>query len=158
MDTTNTIQALQEYGDLVREQMVENLMNNRSFHSGDLARSIVNTVHANSLTAVIEVNAWYGITVEEGIGRKSGKMPPIAPIKNWIKQSGLRPKAGATVEQFAFAIARNIGKYGTNPKPRPFAAPAVQSVKEQRGDLLIENAMGKDIKEDLDVAFKQSAQ
>lgn len=157
MNTDNTIQALEEYGDLVREQMVENLRNNGSYHTGKLANSIVNTVHANELTAVIEINEWYGIAIEDGIGRKAGKMPPIAPIKNWIRQRGLSPKPGVTVEQFAFAIAKGIAKNGTNPKARPFAAPAVQTVKQTQGDQLIENAMGKDITEELDIAFQQSA-
>ena len=158
MNTDNTIQALQEYGDLVREQMVENLRNNKSYNTGQLANSIVSDVFENELKAVIEVNEWYGITVEDGIGRKSGKMPPIAPIKNWIRKRSLSPKPGVTVDQFAFAIAKNIAKKGTNPKARPFAAPAVQQVKQQFGDRLIEQAMGQDITEDLDVAFKQSAQ
>jgi hypothetical protein len=158
MNTDKTIQALQEYGDLVREQMVENLRNNKSYHTGTLAKSIVNTVHEQELAAVIEVNEWYGIAVEKGIGRKSGKMPPIAPIKNWIRQRNLSPKPGVTVDQFAFAIAKNIAKRGTNPKARPFAAPAVQQVKQQFGDRLIEDAMYQDIDEELLVAFKQSAQ
>ena len=158
MNTDKTIQALEQYGDLVREQMVENLRNNGSYHTGTLAKSIVNTVHEAQLTAVIEVNEWYGITVEDGIGRKAGKMPPIAPIKNWIRERGLSPKPGVTVDQFAFAIAKNIAKRGTNPKARPFAAPAVQTVKQSQGDQLIETAMGEDITEELDVAFRQSAQ
>lgn len=159
MTNQNTIQALEQYGDRIREQMVENLMNNKSFITGDLARSITNEVFENELKAVIAVNEWYGIAVEEGIGRKAGKIPPIAPIKNWIKRNpNITPKPGVSLDSFAWAIATNIGKRGTNPKARPFAAPAVKQVQEQFGNAVIEEAMGLDIENDLTIAFKESAQ
>lgn len=161
MTNQNTIQALEQYGDRIREQMVENLRDNKSYVTGDLAKSITNDVFENELKAVVEVNEWYGIVVEEGIGRgpnKNGKLPPIAPIKNWIKRRNLRPKPGVTVDQFAWAVAQNIRKNGTNPKARPFAAPAVKQVQEQFGNEAIEDAMALDIENDLTIAFKESAQ
>ena len=136
--------------------MVENLFNQRSFSTGDLAKSITNTTNPNTLTATIAVNEWYGITVEEGIGRKAGRMPPIAPIENWIRKKNLRPKAGTTVEGFAFAIARNIAKKGTNPKAKPFAAPAVEQVKKNFGDEIIELGAGQDIEAATTIMFKAS--
>lgn len=156
MDNQNTIAALQEYGDRVREAMVNNLMENKSFITGKLAKSITNTVFENQLEAVVAVNEWYGITVEKGIGRKAGGIPPIAPIKNWIRKNNLVPKAGSSVDQFAFAIARNIAKRGTNPKARPFAAPAVKQVQDQFGDFAIEEATGKDVEEAVTTAFQTS--
>ena len=157
METQNTIAALAEFGERVRDQMVNNLMENKSFVTGDLARSIVSEVFENQMMAVVAVNEWYGITVEDGIGRKAGGIPPIAPIKNWIRRRNIVPKSGTTVEQFAFAIANKIAKRGTNPKARPFAAPAIQEVKNNFGDFAIEEATGKDIKESVTTAFKQSA-
>jgi len=156
LKTENTIAALNEYGERIKDQMVENLFNNRSVNTGTLAKSITSTVDDNTLTATIAVNEWYGITVEDGIGRKAGRMPPIVPIKNWIRKRNLRPKAGATVEQFAFAIARNIAKKGTNPKARPFAAPAVQQVKQNFGDEIIEIGAGKDVEAATTMMFKES--
>lgn len=152
----NLISVLDEFGKRVRDQMVNNLMDNRSFITGDLAKSIVSEVFENQQMVVVAVNEWYGITVEDGIGRKAGMMPPIAPIRNWIKRRNLRPKAGATIDQFAFAVAKNIAKRGTNPKARPFAAPAIQEVKNNFGDFAIEEATGKDIEESVAIAFKQS--
>ena len=156
MDNQNTIEALEVYGERIKDQMVENLFNQRSFSTGDLAKSITNTTNQNTLTATIAVNEWYGITVEDGIGRKAGRMPPIAPIENWIRKKNLRPKAGATVEQFAWAIAKNIAKKGTNPKPKPFAAPAVKQVKENFGDEIIEIGAGEDIEAATTIMFKAS--
>lgn len=153
----NLTAVLGEFGQRVVDQMVNNLMDNRSFITGDLAKSITSEVFENQQMVVVAVNEWYGITVEEGIGRKAGMMPPIAPIRNWIKRRNLRPKAGATIDQFAFAIAKNIAKRGTNPKARPFAAPAIQEVKNNFGDMAIEEATGKDIEESVAIAFKQSA-
>jgi hypothetical protein len=155
MTNENTIQVLEQYGDRIREQAVENLMNNKSFITGDLARSITNEVFENEMKAVISVNEWYGIVVEEGIGRKAGEIPPIAPIKNWIKRRNLRPKPGVSLDSFAWAIATNIGKKGTNPKARPFLAPAVKLVKEQYGDEALLEATGLDINESIITAYKQ---
>jgi hypothetical protein len=156
LKTKNTIAALNEYGERIKDQMVENLFNNKSFNTGTLAKSITSTVDDKSLTATIAVNQWYGITVEDGIGRKAGRMPPIIPIQNWIRKKNLRPKAGATVEQFAWAIAKNIAKKGTNPKPKPFAAPAVKQVKENFGDEIIEIGAGEDIEAATTMMFKES--
>ena len=152
----NTLAALGEFAERVREQMVENLMNNRSFVNGNLAKSITVEMMTNQNMAIVAVNEWYGITVEEGIGRKAGMMPPLAPIKNWIKRKNLRPKAGASIDSFAFAIAKNIAKRGTNPKAKPFAAPAIQQVKQNFGDAAIKQGTGKDIEATVATAFKQS--
>lgn len=154
MTNENTIQALGEYGDRVREQMVANLKANKSFVTGDLARSITNETFENQLIENIAVNEWYGIVIEEGIGRGPGRIPPIAPIKNWIKRRALKPKPGVSLDQFAWAIATNIGKKGTNPKARPFAAPAVKQVKEEFGDKALQTAMGEDIDESIQVAYR----
>lgn len=156
MNNDKTLAALAEFAERARDQMVENLMNNRSFVTGDLAKSIVTEVFENQMMAAVVVGEWYGITVEDGIGRKAGMMPPIAPIRNWIKRRNLRPKSGTTVDQFAFAIAKKIAKRGTRPKARPFAAPAIQQVKSNFGDMAIKEASGKDIEDAVAIAFKQS--
>lgn len=158
MTNKNTKDTLIEFGDKIRDQMIENLMNNKSFINGNLAKSIVVEWFERETKVSVEVNEWYGITVEEGIGRKAGKMPPIAPIKNWIKRHpNINPKPGVSLDSFAWAIAKNISKKGTNPKAKPFAAPAVKTVKDNFGDMAIEEAFGKDINDNLMVAFKNSA-
>lgn len=61
-------------------------------------------------------------------GRQNGKMPPIAPIEQWIKRKGLlksnKPEKGTKkkkskrsfddrVKSMAFGVAKNIAKKGT---------------------------------------------
>ena len=156
MEYKNTIQVLDQYGDRVRLQMIENLQENGSNNTGTLAKSITYRLSIENLSTTIDVNAWYGIVLEDGIGRKSGRIPPLIPIQNWIRRKNLRPKPGTTVEQFAFAIARKIAKSGTNPKPKPFAAPAVASVKQSFGDQAIAEGYGKDLEININEQFKLS--
>ena len=156
MTNENTLQALADITERIKDQAIENLMNNKSFVSGDLARSIYTEVDEQYLVGVVGVGEWYGITVEEGIGRRAGGIPPIAPIKDWIKRRGLAPKAGATIDGFAIAIARKIGKRGTNPKPRPFLAPSVEQVMRNFGNEDLEIAVSKDINDTFIVAYEKN--
>lgn len=54
----------------------------------------------------------YAEQLEEG--RKSGKQPPIAAIKQWIVDKGIvnQIKGDISVSSLAFIIARKIGKQG----------------------------------------------
>lgn len=45
-------------------------------------------------------------------GRSPGKMPPVASIKSWIDEHNL--------DLNAYAVARNIAKFGTKPDPTIF--------------------------------------
>ena len=56
---------------------------------------------------------------------------------DWIRLKRIPVPSNLSVESFAFAIAANIGKRGTNPKPRPFINPAISSVMRNIGDKLI---------------------
>lgn len=47
------------------------------------------------------------------VGRKPGKMPPVDVIKEWIQIKQIPPPQGVSLDQFAFMIARKIGKKGT---------------------------------------------
>ena len=156
MENQNTIQALQEITERIKDQAIENLINNKSFVSGDLARSIYTEVDNQTLVGTVGVGEWYGITVEEGIGRRAGGIPPIAPIKDWIKRRNIAPKAGTTIDGFAIAIAKKIAKRGTNPKPRPFLAPSVEQVMMNFGNEDLEIAVSKDINDTVIVAYEKS--
>ena len=155
MNNDNTIQSLEEITERIKDQAIENLMNNKSFVSGDLARSIFTEVDKVNAVGTVGVGEWYGVAVEEGIGRRAGGIPPIAPIKDWIKRRGLAPKAGATIDGFAIAIARKIAKNGTNPKARPFLAPSVEQVMRNFGNENLEIAVSKDINDTVIVAYEK---
>lgn len=87
-------------------------------------------------------------------GRKSGKMPPIEVIEQWLKKRGAldtylintqkQKKRGADFEKklksVAFLIARAIGRVGT--KGKPFLYPAM---RDSENDMI--NVLKKSIKE-----------
>lgn len=49
-------------------------------------------------------------------GRRAGRMPPIKSIVKWIREKNINIPSNYTLEQFAFAIAKNISKKGTKGK------------------------------------------
>jgi hypothetical protein len=75
----------------------------------------------------------YGEYVDDGAERGRGKQPPVQDIVRWVKQKRINvPNQFKSVEQFAWAIAYNIGKQGQRFKrARPFIEPALNSVREQ---------------------------
>lgn len=158
MENTNLIKSLEEITERIKDQTIENLMNNKSFNTGDLARSIVTEVDKQNNVGTVYATEWYAITVEEGIGRRAGGIPPIAPIKDWIRRKGIAPRAGTSVDGFAIAIARKIAKRGTNPKARPFMGPAVEQVMANFGNDSLEIAISKDINDTVIVAYEKNKQ
>lgn len=68
----------------------------------------------------------YGQWVDDGAERKRGGQPPVGAIKEWIKLKRITPPKGFTVDQFAWAVAKNIKKEGQRfRKPYPFIQPAL---------------------------------
>lgn len=64
----------------------------------------------------------YADTIE--FGRIPGKMPPVDPIKAWIRRK-LKIKDEREVNSFAWAIAKDQKKNGTS--PRPYLLPAIHA-------------------------------
>jgi hypothetical protein len=68
----------------------------------------------------------YGEWVDDGAERGRGGQPPVQAIKQWIKLKRITPPKGFTVEQFAWAVAKKIGKEGQRfRKSYPFIQPAL---------------------------------
>jgi len=68
----------------------------------------------------------YGEWVDDGAERGRGGQPPVGAIKEWIKLKRITPPKGFTVEQFAWAVAKNIKKGGQRfRKAYPFIQPAL---------------------------------
>lgn len=116
-------------------------------NNGDLANSFEASSDEDGMTISFYR---YGEVIDNG--RRRGSFPPIKPIKEWIKDRGLKLKAGQTHEQQAFAIATSIKKRGI--RPRPFIQPALEDVAKNiiAPEIEIEMAKGieKDIQRDLD--------
>jgi len=78
---------------------------------GTLRASFAKEIHGTSydLVGIVGTPLVYGLPVE--LGRKPGKMPPIAPIKLWVvRKLGVK---GPEADKVAYAIAWTIGKKGT---------------------------------------------
>ena len=158
----NIEEALDEYLERIADAMINNLYENKSVATGDLAKSIKNNNSVieteEGYTAVLTM-LWYGETVDEGIGRGAGGAPPIRPIEDWIKRKRIPvPAAFKSPKQFAFAIAGKIKREGDRNSKRkyPFIQNSITQVKTQFGDALIEKAAGEQITDQLTLAFTDS--
>lgn len=99
---------LDKYGESVIKEAVTRLKNSGHSNTGNLARSLGYEIEESKRELTL---VFFGADYLEYVdkGRKPGsKPPPIKPIKKWVKQKGIEPKA-------AYAIAKKIGKYGIKP-------------------------------------------
>ena len=109
----------------------ENLKGNHSVVTGQLrASGRVQRVEgdAESLDAGFfsqDSSGGYAAFVE--YGRRSGKMPPLYIIKQWVRKKFQVDAKEA--RNIGFLIARKIAKKGT--KPHPFLSPAVEKNKDK---------------------------
>lgn len=111
--------------------------------SGDLARSFRVT---DSGEKGIELSFdGYGVIVDEG-RRPSSKMPPVKPIQDWLRDKGIRPRGGETIEQLSFAIAKTIQRRGY--RPQPFIQMTLNDFAETLA-LEIEQPLADDIEENI---------
>jgi len=104
------------------------LRKNGNVITGRLINSIkVQPAKVTPDTIVIPVTMLkYGDWVDDGAERKRGGQPPVGAIKEWIKLKRITPPKGFTVDQFAWAVAKNIKNGGQRfRKPYPFINPAL---------------------------------
>lgn len=133
-DLIETRKVLESYGDETLNTMRNILISNKKLASGDLIESLSYQIVYDGEMLDIEFSMVdYGIYVDKG--RKPGKFPPIASIRNWAAQKGIDQK-------FVFPIARKIANFGI--APTPFYESSILSGKDK---LLrdLEVAMTKDI-------------
>ena len=134
-------EALVKVGEELKATMIENLKDNKSYNTGNLANSIAYDVRTRECSyELVRTMLKYGDYVDQGIGRGPGKRPPVQPLMDWIQIKNIPVPTGLTVKQFAFAIAEKIHKRGTDPKPRPFITPSIQQVMRTTGKKILEEA------------------
>lgn len=130
-----TTEELTRIANSYKEEAILKLTQNGSNVTGKLAASItVQPARVTETSIVIPVTMLkYGDYVDKGNERGRGKQPPVQDIVQWVKQKRITvPRQFKNVEQFAWAIAYNIGKQGQRfKKARPFIEPALNSVQEQ---------------------------
>jgi hypothetical protein len=130
-----TTEELTKIANSYKEEAIIKLTQNGSNVTGKLAASIrVQPARVTQTSVVIPVTMLkYGEYVDNGAERGRGKQPPVQDIVRWVKQKRISvPKQFKSVDQFAWAIAYNIGKQGQRFKrARPFIEPALNTVQEQ---------------------------
>lgn len=134
-------EALLRVGDELKKVMTQELKDNGSYNTGKLAASIQYSVEQKQWEYnLVRTMLTYGVYVDQGNGRHPGKQPPVKDLIEWIKFKKIPVPQGLTIESFAFAIARKIGKQGTNPRPRPFITPSINKVMKTTGKELLSKA------------------
>lgn len=152
IDLPHVQAVMEEMAIAIRNEYQDNLIRNNRIASGDLLNNIEYEITRGDFTYTIYVKMrdyWY--YVENG--RKAGKMPPIQNILDWVKIKPVLPRPNSngklpTPQQLAFAIARKIGKLGT--EGTHDLRKATDTIWDTFEDRLYEA-----IDEDIDAAFIQ---
>ena len=148
-NTENLDKALLAFGDRIIDEMQNQLFENKSVNTGDLARSITKNIVNNNDTETLQVSLlWYGELLEDGgPARKAGRMPPIRPIEGWIRRKNIPvPSKFKSPKSFAFAIAKSIEKKGVKKySKKPFIIESITNAAANFGTAEITKALEKDI-------------
>ena len=149
MEFENLDNALLDFGTRVVDEMQNQLFENKSVNTGDLARSITKNIVNNNDTETLQVSLlWYGELLEDGgPGRRAGRMPPILPIEGWIRRKNIPvPSKFKSPKSFAFAIAKSIKKKGVKKySKKPFIMESIDNASANFGTAEITKALEKDI-------------
>lgn len=151
MEFENLDNALLDFGQRIVEEMQNQLFENNSVGTGDLARSITKTVVPlpNNQGEQLQMSLlWYGELLEDGgPQRRAGRMPPVRPIEGWIKNKKIPvPAKFKSPENFAWAIAKSIKKKGVKRYPKkPFIMESINNAAANFGTAEITAALEKDI-------------
>ena len=158
--TENTTIALQDFGQRIIDEMQNQLFENKSVNTGDLARSITQNIIEQEGKETLQVSLlWYGELLEDGgPGRRAGRMPPIRPIEGWIKRKKIPvPASFKSPKSFAFAIAKSIEKKGVKKySKKPFIMESINNAAANFGNEAIAAGVEADLIIDIDKAFIKS--
>ncbi len=156
MNTEFTDKALLDFGDRIIDEMQNQLFENKSVNTGDLARSITKNIVKKQDQEVLQVSLlWYGELLEDGgPGRRAGRMPPIRPIEGWIKRKKIPvPSTFKSPKSFAFAIAKSIEKRGVKKySKKPFIMESIENAAANFGTAALTAGIEKDIIIDINAA------
>jgi|TARA_B110000238_G_C16099277_1_gene427515 hypothetical protein len=159
-NTENLDKALLAFGDRIIDEMQNQLFENKSVNTGDLARSITKNIVNNNDTETLQVSLlWYGELLEDGgPGRRAGRMPPILPIEGWIRRKNIPvPSKFKSPKSFAFAIAKSIKKKGVKKySKKPFIMESINNAAANFGDEAIAAGVEADLIIDINKAFIES--
>lgn len=98
-----------KYFDLLKKEIEQNYISQNRKASGEFQKAL--EIKTNPKGAKL-LGAKHSYFVQHG--RKAGRRPPTEIIEDWIEvKKGLPPIFHQKKKQFAFLIARKIGKQGT---------------------------------------------
>jgi len=155
-------QALSIVGQQIVNRIPEQLKANGSYITGNLANSYTYEVKQTKQGWTLDIiddsghgsSYNYGLSVDEGLERGPGGMPPPKSIENWIKIRKIAVPSGFTPEQFSWAIAKSIAKKGQRFKrPKPFIEPAINYVFQQ-DDQKLQQAAAVIVEAQLNIILK----
>ena len=149
LETPNLDDTLLDFGQRIIDEMQNQLFENKSVNTGDLARSITSTIIDTNEGETLQMSLlWYGELLEDGgPARRAGRMPPILPIEGWIKRKKIPvPTKFKTPENFVWAIAKSIAKKGAKKYPtKPFIMESINNAAANFGTPEITKALEADI-------------
>lgn len=147
--------TLEKWGQIIEAKLRDKLNNDQSNASYELNRSLRYEVRIDERVYELGINmADYWKYVNSG--RKTGKMPPLKNIEDWIRIKPIIPFRDykgriPTTRQLAYLIARKIGDKGT--KGTEFFNLTIDEIwKEMESD--VRGAIERDIQTDTDKALK----
>lgn len=128
LDSGNLRKSINEFlgeiGDAVLQKSQENIVNHEIIDEGTLLKT--GEVKKEDLKVSVIYPLPYADSIE--FGRLPGSMPPVSSIQGWVKRK-LNIKDDKESRSVAWAIASDIKKKGTN--PRPFLGPAIDDVSKE---------------------------
>lgn len=137
-------QSLAEAGMRIVNDAKDNLRQNKSVATGQLRASGRAQAVDGDPDAVdvgfFSDNTQGGYAAYVEYGRRSGKMPPVDYLIQWVRKKLRLPEKEARAR--GWAMARSIARKGT--QPHPFFTPAVEKNKKAVMDA-IQEAIRKDI-------------
>lgn len=104
VDTKRLLELLRVYGELVVFDLKESLLRHKK-SGGKLDKSLRARVYEYGIEFLADPH-W--IFVEEG-RKPNSKMPPVEPLRLWIKDATNLP------EKAAYGVAKNIARFGIKP-------------------------------------------
>lgn len=141
----SAMSGLRKAGMAIIADAKENLKGNHSVVNGQLrASGKVQAVEGDDQALDVgffsqDTGGGYAAYVE--FGRRSGKMPPVATIVQWVRKKLRLPDKEA--KSVGFLIARKIARKGTT--PHPFFGPAIEKNRQMVEDS-ISDAVRQEIK------------
>lgn len=117
---------MDEVMDFVFAESQSNIVNKQIIDEGTLLKS--GNVNRQLLNKTITYSVPYADEIE--FGRLPGNMPPIEPIKGWVRRK-LQIKDEIEVNRRAELIVKDIEKNGQD--ARPFLQPALEMAKVKFG-------------------------